>query len=268
MKPVFIEGTGLLGPGIENWLQARSQLLSASLVLDEPLNLSGQSPLPANERRRASRLSKIALQVAGEAMAASTLPAGEVATVFASSCGDLDIVHKISTALTMQGKPVSPTQFHNSVHNAQAGYWAISQHAQLPSNSISACADSFAMGLLEALTLLEIEQVPVLLVAYDRPAPEPLFGSAMSQIEFAMALLLSPDRSADSQAMIETSLVTKQSVAGINECQNRSLEPFRKACPAAMSLPLLEALVKPEGNTLVLDCPGTRYLQVTVLPCN
>lgn len=268
MKTVFIDGLGMLGPGIENWQQARSALLSGALKLDEPLTLSGQSPLPANERRRASRLSKIALQVAGEAMADAALEADEVATVFASSCGDLDIVHKICTALTMEGKPVSPTQFHNSVHNAQAGYWAISQHAKKASNSISACADSFAMGLLEALTLVEVEQTPVLLVAYDRPAPVPLFGAAMSQAEFATALLISPNRSTDSLAMIETNMVTKCSVvSGISECVNKALEPLRNSCPAAMALPLLEALVNPAQQSVALDCPGANCIEVKVNSC-
>ncbi len=268
MKPVFIEGIGISGPGIENWQQARSALLSEQPGFDQELIISADLSLPANERRRASRLSKIALQVAGEAINSSILQADEVATVFTSSCGDLEIAHKICTALTMEAKPVSPIQFHNSVHNAQAGYWAISQHAHNVSNSISACADSFAMGLLEALTLIEVEQVPVLLVACDRPAPVPLYNAGMSRYEFAVAMLISPHRSDSFMAVLEGDLVAKQSVdAAVNVCENKALEPLRKACPAAMALPLLEALAISGQHVISLDCPGQTCMQIKVDVC-
>ena len=53
---------------------------------------------------------------------------------------------------------VSPTRFHNSVHNAAAGYWTIGAGAMQPATAISAFDASFAQGLLEAMVQLDRRQ--------------------------------------------------------------------------------------------------------------
>ena len=57
---------------------------------------------------------------------------------------------------------ISPTRFHNSVHNAAAGYWTIGAHCMQAATAISAYDASFAEGLLEALMQLDAgaEAVP------------------------------------------------------------------------------------------------------------
>jgi len=47
----------------------------------------------------------------------ATLP-----SVFASSGGDGHNCHEICQALSLEERLISPTRFHNSVHNAAAGY--------------------------------------------------------------------------------------------------------------------------------------------------
>jgi hypothetical protein len=205
----------------------------------------------------------MAICVAEEAMAHSGLTSMDQASVFASSCGDLDIVDKICSALTLDDKPVSPTQFHNSVHNAQSGYWAIANQVHQASNSISAFNGSFSAGLLEASTVVNIEQVPVLLVVYDRPAPGVLFSSAPSRYEFAMAIVLVPEQREGSLASLQIDLCE----AGQNEnkqskCHSSVLEEVRLGCPAARALPLLENLARKDSAEIVL--PYLSYLDVVV----
>ena len=43
---------------------------------------------------------------------------------------------------------ISPTQFHNSVHNAAAGYWHIAAGSAAPSLSVGGHDGAFAAGLL------------------------------------------------------------------------------------------------------------------------
>ncbi len=115
-------------------------------------------------------------------------------TVFASSGGDSEVLDKICTALTLPDRPVSPTQFHHSVHNTPAGYWSIATGCTQPSLSLSAYDSSFSAGLLEAAALAWAEAVRVLLIAYDLPLPFPLSERRRIVAPFAVALLLNPDR--------------------------------------------------------------------------
>jgi hypothetical protein len=110
--------------------------------------------------------------------------------VFVSSDGDGDIVHRLCTALAAPGGAVSPTDFHNSVHNAATGYWSIGAHSSAASTALCACDGSFAAGLLEAACLVVTEARPVLLVAVDLPYPPPLAVHRPVRHGFAAALAL------------------------------------------------------------------------------
>ena len=68
---------------------------------------------------------------------------------------------------------MSPTKFHNSVHNAAAGYWTIGTGCMAPSNSLSGYECSFAAGLLEAAAQCAADRRPVLLVGFDVAARRP-----------------------------------------------------------------------------------------------
>src|SRR3546814_3129393 len=71
-------------------------------------------------------------------------------------------------------RSISPTKFHNSVHNAAAGYWTIGSGCMHASTAVSAFDASFAQGLVEALAQLAEGAEAVLLAAYDGPATGPL----------------------------------------------------------------------------------------------
>jgi hypothetical protein len=118
--------------------------------------------------------------------------AREVNTVFCSSGGDGAILHQLCTALASPERAVSPTQFHNSVHNAPAGYFSIAQGSHAASTSLCHHAAPFAAGLLEAAVQVSTENRAVLLVGFDLSAPFPLAPLWPAQQDFAVALLLAP----------------------------------------------------------------------------
>ena len=95
------------------------------------------------------------------------------------------------TTLASDPRAVSPTRFHNSVHNAAAGYWTIGTGAHVPATAISAGRGSFAQGLIEAMAQLAAGSEAVLLVAYDGPACGPLGEMAPSEGLLGVALVLS-----------------------------------------------------------------------------
>jgi hypothetical protein len=191
-----------------------------------------------------------ALAVAQEAAASSGLDAGAFSMVFASSDGDGDIVHRLCTALAAPAPTVSPTDFHNSVHNAATGYWSIGARSQAASTAICAYDGSFAAGLLEAAAQIAVEQRPVLLVAVDLPYPPPLAPHRPVRHGFAAALALAPGEG------MEISLDgTAASPLPLREFEGNA---------AAAALPLLAVLAGSGAATVHLPL-AERALQVRKL---
>jgi hypothetical protein len=90
---------------------------------------------------------------------------------------------------------MSPSRFTHTVHNAQSGLFSIAAGNRHASSALSARAESFACGFLEATTHLHREPArPVLLVVGDVPLVED-FHSLIDdpQAIYAVALLLSFD---------------------------------------------------------------------------
>jgi len=255
---VHLDSVGVTGPGIESWSDAREALAGEGLYRVGDVARSTSQLLPANERRRVSATVKLALKVAEEAMRNASLDMERTCSVFATRDGDTEIIDKICAALLLPERPVSPTQFHNSVHNAAAGYWAIAAHSPMPSTTVSAYHASFAAGLLEAVAQLTVESRPVLLVAYDYPAPPPLAASVGVYPPFAVAMLLSPEATAQSMPLsIETA--TREPIRPMD---SDALEKLRASNPAAGALPVLRALARGAPARVVL--PHVNGLQVAV----
>lgn len=208
-----------------------------------PIQRPAVSLLPPAERRRAAPSVAWALAVAQEAVENAGMDAAEFAVVFTSSDGDGDIVHRLCTALATPAAAVSPTDFHNSVHNAAAGYWSISAHSPAPSTAICAYDGSFAAGLLEAACQIAIEGRPVLLVAVDLPYPPPLAPHRPVRHGFAVALAMTPG------AGLEIALGAGAPTPGRAEFEGNA---------AAAALPLLAALARPgEAEVRLPMAPGT-----------
>ncbi|MFS2055958.1 beta-ketoacyl synthase chain length factor, partial [Variovorax sp. CT11-76] len=116
----------------------------------------------------------LALEVAAAAIAGSGRQAADLPCVFVSAHGDLSINDYMCSTLATDPSVLSPTRFHNSVHNAAVGYWTIGTGCMAASNSISAYDSSFGAALLEAAAQCAADREAVLLVGYDAPATGPL----------------------------------------------------------------------------------------------
>jgi hypothetical protein len=215
--------------------------------------------LPPNERRRAAVTVRWALAAAQEALEASGYRADEVATVFATSGSDGETLHHLCEALASSQRQVSPTRFHNSVHNAAAGYWSIAAGSRRPSSSLCAYDASFAAGLLEAASQVRAEEAPVLLVAYDVPYPAPLRAVRPIAEPFAVALMLAPEARPDTLACCRMTLDGQS--AGCAPLP-AALEGALGSNPAARSLPLLAAIAHGRREPVPLPYLDRRQLVV------
>lgn len=258
----WIDGVGLLGPGLDDWAGAQPVLGGSSPYVARPVSVPVPSALPPAERRRVGLSVKVALGVAHAALAAADTPAAAVASVFASSGADGDNCDAICQVLASDDRHISPTRFHNSVHNAPAGYWGIASGAMTPASVLCAYDASFGAGLIEALTLVASDGGGVLLVAYDAPYPEPLNTARPLPAAFGVALALAPRPGERSLARIEAEL----SDAPADTLADPALEALRRAIPAARSLPLLHALAARRPARVVLDYLAPLGLALTLEP--
>ena len=262
---IAIRGVGLLAPGLIGWETGRAVLAGLSPFQPGAVPDPEAMILPPNERRRSSDCVRWSVQVAQEAMAQSGLDPGDVPTVFASSGGEMGVFDKLCRALALPDRAVSPTLFHQSVHNAAAGYWGIATAGQQSSTALSCYDDSFAAGLLEAMTVVCVERCPVLLVAYDLAVPAPLSQARPITTGFAMALVLAPP--ADNVSAVMRVRLEEGDVVGACGLADPVLERVRQDNPAARSLPLLSAIAAGGQQSVRLGLLESQHLIMELSPC-
>jgi hypothetical protein len=246
-----LEGVGLFGPGLAGWSAARAILSGQAPYEPRPTIIPPPEALPAVERRRAGKCVRLSLAAGLAAAADAGRDARSLAAIFTSSTGDGDNLHAICEALASDDRLISPTRFHNSVHNAPAGYWGIATGAMTPSDCIAAFDASFAAGLLEAAGRLAADPgQPVLLVAYDAPYPEPLNAVRPTPDAFGVALVLAPSPLGEGRGGGFSISTTHDPVTTLDD---PALEALRAAVPAARSLPLLQLLAREASGRVVLE---------------
>jgi len=173
---VYIESVGVLAPGLPDWTAALA-VLSGEPFVPAPLAPPSPAGLPAAERRRSSPTVRLALAVAEQALVGTDIAAADMAMVFASAEASGLITHQLCEVLARGGKEareVSPTHFHNSVHNAPSGYYSIAMGATRAASSVCRGPWSFAAGLLAAAAQVCTDAQPVIYVCYDSPLQPPL----------------------------------------------------------------------------------------------
>jgi hypothetical protein len=255
---LYIDGIGLWSPGLEGWPQARAVLRGEAAFVPDKKPLPSPAVLPAAERRRSPVTARIAIEVAAEACAASGFSPAALPCVFASSHGDTEISDYLCRELAAKA-PLSPTKFHNSVHNAPSGYWTIAVGCTQSATALSGGDESFAYGLLEAALQVAAGGEPVLLVAYDHTAPAPLSSVCAISRTFGVAFVLSPSRSARSVARVD---VHGKDAGGGPHALEASLQALLEANPAARALPLLSCLATASAAKLSLP-----PLSLEIDPC-
>ena len=187
---IYVEGVGLWSPALADFHAVQAQLRGEAVA--PPPGRPAAATLPANERRRAPDSVLLAVEVAGQAVAMSGRDASELPCVFSSAYGDQLISDYMCATLAQAPAELSPTRFHNSVHNAPAGYWTIATGCHATSSAVSAGRASFGAGLLEAAVLATAEQRAVLLVGSDIAGQGPVGEMSDTRVSFGCALVLCP----------------------------------------------------------------------------
>lgn len=255
----YVLSIAILGPGLPNWNATQSILRGEQRYQRAGFDIPAITWLPSAERRRAGKMIRLALTVGDAAVQAAAIDARELATVFTSSSGDGDNCDAIFTTLAqteMNERFISPTRFHNSVHNAPAGYWSIANQCTRPSTSLCAYDASFAAGLLEACCQAMSTGEHILLISTDVRYPYPLSDIRPMGSDFAVAMVLN--------AAATDAVLAKLTLRYAHEPETRmaddALEEARLSNPSARCLPLLQVIARKTLHSDHAD-PTTIHLE-------
>jgi len=193
-----ILGVGAWGSSFRNWQELKQRMAGEPFVDD---GVKGPKPevIPANERRRAPLPVRLAVEASSQACANSGLAPENLGCVFVSGLGDTQLTDYMCKVLAGENKALSPTKFHNSVHNAAAGYWTISTDCMQAANSIAGFGESVSLTLMEALVQAQTEQRALLITFYDAPSSPILKELLKNEHAFSVSIVLAPSKLVNEQ---------------------------------------------------------------------
>lgn len=256
---VWVKGIGLWAPGAADWNAFRE--IVGGRAEPAPVTRPAADVLPANERRRAPESVLLAAAVAGQAVSMSGLDAASLPCVFASAHGDQANTDYLCATLAETPTELSPTKFHNSVHNAPAGYWTIATHCHASSSAVSGGETTFGAGLLEAATLAVADDRDVLLASYDIAGTGPLGEMTATTGPFAVALVLSPHAQAGA---VRLDLTPSPGNSGSQATGDAWLDDVAASNPSAQAIPLMHALALARSTALRVAAARQLDLHVDV----
>jgi hypothetical protein len=262
-----IAGIGLLGPGLPDWPTGRRVLSGAADYAPGDVVPPVPDGLSPRERRRTSFAVRLALAAAAEAVRDAHEDAARLPTVFGWAHGDGVIVQRLLETLATPERYVSPTDFHNSVHNVAVGYWAIASGSHEPCSSIAAAMDTYPASLLKALAEVHCAGRSVLHIACEAPFDEPLYSACPTGAPLALAMVLTPPQEAGGIARIRADY--RADGGNVTKPATAALRPLWELNPAARAIPLLEAVARAyaAAQTMAIPYGPEGRLHVTVAPC-
>nr|HET7860257.1 beta-ketoacyl synthase chain length factor [Caldimonas sp.] len=247
-----VDAVAFWAPTLPGWPHARAAFRGEQAPLAAPARRPAPELLAAAERRRAPDTVALALEVAAAAVRASGRDPAALPSVFTSTHGDLAISDYMCATLASAPTMISPTRFHNSVHNAAAGYWTMATGCHETSTALTAFDASFAAGLLEAACQCSADDRAVLLVAFDVEASGALASVVDSAGLLACALVLAPRAGAGSIAVLDWQLAH----ATVANPAPRSPAALALAGNAmAGALPVLETIANLDRDDATLALP-------------
>lgn len=261
-----VNGIGVVGPGVADWPTARNILREGDI---DWRNGSVDVPIPSilnpRERRRSSDTVRLALAVGLQACTAAEIDPAILPAVFASSHGEGSTTHRLMTALSDPDPLISPTLFHNSVHNAPAGYWSISVQSHEPTASLSAGDATSVAGLLKAANVVETTGGNVLLVVYDGVFPDPLGRVCPIAAPLGAGFVFGPEDSGARHGRLSLSLLTDEAPERSSSAQMR-YEQGAPYSPVGEIVELLRVIAGETEVSTLMTSGGWPPLRVDFTP--
>jgi hypothetical protein len=242
MKPVYVRGLGFWTPGYaspEAWCRGESDPL-----VDAPEVALLSGPL----RRRATGLTRVAVEVLHQATCTAGRDVATLPIVWATAHGEHTTAIKILGMMRSGEGKLSPTHFHNSVHNTASGYASIALGNCSPSTTVTGGVELVASTFLEAICHLETAAEDVVVVLADEPL-QPPFNYSDGAAPLALAFCLSSRSEGASAVLCD---FRRDAVAPVKHCDRFGSLYVEGA------LPLLERIVLRRPGTVPLEVVSKR----------
>lgn len=235
MRPLSVRGLGLWTPGfptLDAWVSR-----TPAPVADPPC-----TGIPPHALRGTGPCTRIAVEVALQAMRAAGADPVTTPTVFASSLGEVQTAVVLIDLVDTTGAS-SPIRFKNSVHNSSGGNFAVAVRNRAFSTSLSAGDDLVAMALLEAWGWLDAHGGDLVVAFAEESVPAPLpHGEPHPPLGLALHLSASPADGAP----------TLSALCRVGGAAVDALRPPHVGHGVAWALPLVEALAARRATTVAL----------------
>lgn len=237
MKAIYLRGVGLWTPGFPNpgaWLRGEAD---PDVTTPEARILEG--PL----RRRASPLTKISVEVFDQVVRGSGADPKTVQTIWATAHGEHGTAIKLLKMMLRGEGKLSPTHFHNSVHNTSSAYTSIAHGNAAGSTTLTGGPELVSSAILEAFCHLDQGATEVVVVVGDEPLHEPFHRSDM---QAPLALSFCFGREAEGA-------VARLSDFRRNELPSTKLHDRLGGLYVSAGLQLLEQAVAQKPGTVALE---------------
>jgi hypothetical protein len=243
VRPAYVRGVGLWTPGYP------SPLAWCSGEADPEATKPSASLLEGPLRRRATPLTRMGIEVLQQVAAIGKADLATIPSVWATAHGEHSAAIALLGMMQRGEGKLSPTKFHNSVHNTASGYASISSGNCAPSTTLTGGAELVASAFIEAACMLDEFDRDIAMVLADEPLLPP-FDRADASTALAIALLLSP-RADGAFAMLSD--VRRDAVAPVKH------HALFGSLHVSAGLPLIERIVEGRGGTVALEFEGDAH---------
>ncbi len=261
-----VKAVGAWGQNYTSWVEL-TELLSKGSTAENTSTSPKPEIIPANERRRAPLPVKLAVESSWQATQTAGIDPKELACVFVSGLGDTQLTDYMCKTLASENMQLSPTKFHNSVHNAAAGYWTISTGCMKAANSVAGFNESVSLALFEAFCQCIEENAPVLIAFYDSPVSEILKPLLKNDQSFSAAIIIEPSTSDDDNNILEMSVTSVSSDWPKLQLEANLHESYEKN-PSARILSVLKLLADNSKDSISLPLSAETSIQLTLNNAN
>jgi Beta-ketoacyl synthase, N-terminal domain len=197
--------------------------------------------------RGTSQITRMAIECVERAGAQASFDLAQIASVFGSALGELEIaIEQLDMMLSEEGI-VSPARFKNSVHNTATGVLSIATKNRSFTTALAAGDHTVPATLLEAMLVLDAGLVSqAIAVVADVAPPEPIRSSRDDTTFESLGAAFALDRSADG-ALAKITLA--QNVDG----EELVIADAFRHNPCAPALGLLRIVETKKSGTYVLS---------------
>ncbi len=237
MRPVYVCGLGLWAPGHADpaaWCLRKE---------DPSVEVPEATLLTHALRRRASHLTRMGVEVLQQAISRGGRDSTNTPSVWATAHGEHETALAILGMMQRGEGKLSPTQFHNSVHNTASGYASIAAGNCVASTTLTGGSELVATTFLEGMCLLEAGESDVVLVLADEPLRRP-FDQHTPGASLALSFCLSARRHG--------------AIAVLADLRRHHAPPIKRherfgSLYVSAALPLLERIVLGEPGIVALE---------------